>query len=276
MKKFKKFFKQLFNIIKKPEMKVLPGQLAFFLVLSIIPTIVLIGFICSTFRVPFTNIINVINEVLPEGVGSILISFINGEGLNLTLGISVIVGFTLASNGPHSIIVTANTLYGIDHSSYIKRHIKAIILTIVLLFLVIFTLVVLAFGNDILHFILSLKIFSKISSTIYKIFILFKWPIGLFIVFFIIKLIYSIAPDSYIPSKYNTRGSIFTTVIWSIVTLGYSFYVVNFNKYNIIYGSLTNVILLMLWIYILSYILVIGMAINVNDYKNAKKDDKNE
>lgn len=275
MKKFKKFLKQLFDIIKKPEMKVLPGQLAFFLVLSIIPAIVLIGLICSTIKVPFTNIINVINEVLPEGVGSILISFINGEGLNLTLGISVIVGFTLASNGPHSIIVTSNTLYGIEHSSYIKRHIKALLLTIILLFLVIFTLVVLAFGNNILHFILSLKIFSKISSTIYKIFVLFKWPIGLFIVFFVIKLIYSIAPDSYIPSKYNTRGSIFTTVIWSIVTLGYSFYVVNFNKYNIIYGSLTNVILLMLWIYILSYILVLGMAINVNDYKNAKKDDKN-
>ena len=77
--------------------------------------------------------INVINNVLPEGVGSILISFINGEGLNLTMGISVIVGFILASNGPHSIIVTSNTLYGIEHSSYVKRHIKAILLTVIIL-----------------------------------------------------------------------------------------------------------------------------------------------
>ena len=276
MKRFKRFLKQLFNIIKKPEMKVLPGQLAFFLVLSIIPAIVLVGLLCSTFKVPFTNIVNVINDVLPEGVGSILISFINGEGLNLTLGISVIVGFMLASNGPHSIIVTSNTLYGIEHSSYIKRHIKAILLTAMLLLLVIFTLVVLAFGNDILHFILSLKIFSKISGTIYKIFVLFKWPVGLFIVFFIIKLIYSIAPDSYIPSKYNNRGSIFTTITWSIVTVCYSYYVTNFNNYNLFYGSLTNIILLMLWIYILAFILVIGMAINANDYKNAAKDNKKD
>lgn len=276
MKKFKKFLKQLFNIIMKPEMKILPGQLAFFLVLSIIPAIVLVGLLCSTFKVPFTNIINIIHGLLPEGVSAILISFINGEGLNLTLGISLVVGFMLASNGPHSIIVTSNTLYGIEHSSYIKRHIKATLLTIILLLLIIFTLVVLAFGNNILHFILSLKIFSKISTTIYQIFLLFKWPIGLFIVFFNIKLIYSIAPDRYIPSKYNTRGSIFTTLIWSIVTVLYSYYVTNFNNYNIFYGSLTNIVLLMLWIYILSYVLVVGMAINANDYKNSLKDNKKE
>lgn len=276
MKRFKRLLKQLFNIIKKPEMKILPGQLAFFLVLSIIPAIVLLGLICSTFKVPFTNVINVINEVLPEGIGSILVSFINREGLNLTLGISVIVGFILASNGPRSIIVTSNTLYGIEHSNYIKRYIKSILLTVMLLLLVIFTLVVLAFGNDILNFILSLKIFSLISDTVYKIFLLFKWPVGLFIVFFMTKLIYSIAPDSYIPSKYNNRGSIFTTVTWSIVTVIYSYYVTNFNNYNIFYGSLTNIILLMLWVYILAYILVLGMAINANDYKNAIKNNKNE
>lgn len=274
MKQFKKFLKQLLNIIKKPEMKILPGQLAFFLVLSIIPAIVLVGLLCSTFKVPFTNVVNVINDVLPKGIGEILISFINGEGLNLTLGISVLIGFLLASNGPHSIIITSNTLYGIEHSSYLKRHVKAILLTVMLLLLVIFTLVVLAFGNHILHFILSLKMFSKISGTIYKIYILFKWPIGLFIIFFIIKLIYSIAPDSYIPSKYNTKGSIFTTVMWSIVTLGYSYYVTNFNNYNIFYGSLTNIVLLMLWIYILSFILVVGMVINANNYKNSVEDNK--
>lgn len=273
MKRIKKFLKQLLKIIKKPEMKILPGQLAFFMVLSIIPIIVLIGLICSTFKVPFTNIINVINEILPAGIGSILISFINGEGLNLTLGISVIVGFILAANGPHSIIVTSNTLYGIDDSGYIKRHIKAFLLTIMLMLLVIFTLVVLAFGNHIVNFILSLKIFAAIRESIYSVFVLLKWPLGLFIIFFVIKLIYTIAPDKHVPSKYNTRGSIFTTVTWSIATVVYSYYVTNFNNYNIFYGSLTNIILLMLLIYILSYILVLGMAINANDYKNSLKDN---
>lgn len=273
MKRIKKLMKQLYSIIIKPEMKVLPGHLAFFLVLSIIPMIVLLGYICSLFKVPLNNLIGVINEILPKGVGEMLVSFINGDGLNITIGISMIVGFVLASNGAHAIIITSNALYGLEHSNYIKRRLKAFILTILLLLLFIFTLIVLAFGNTIIHFVLGLKIFSSISSIIYQIFVLFKWPIGLSIIFFIVKLIYTIAPDSYVSSKYNTIGSIFTTVLWSLITVCYSYYVSNFTNYDIFYGSLTNIIILMLWVYILSYILVFGMAINVNNYKHELKNN---
>lgn len=274
MKEIKKVISQIYSIIIKPEMKVLPGQLAFFIVLSIIPTVVLLGFICSTFKVPFTNVIYAMNEVLPKGVSDILISYINGEGLNLSIGLSTVVGFLLASNGPHSIIITSNTLYGIPHSNYLKRRIKALILTILLLLSFIFTLIVLAFGNHIVAFILSLKVFQPISAVAYKIYFWLKWPLALFIIFFMVKMIYSIAPDSHIPSKFNTKGTIFTTLGWIFTTIIYSYYVSNIGNYNMFYGNLTNIIVLMLWIYFLSYILVFGMAINANSYKNYL-DNKN-
>lgn len=273
MDRVKSFLQKVYSIIIKPEMKVLPGQLAFFLVLSIIPIIVLIGVICSAINLPVENFTNSINNLFPKGVGDLLIPFINGEGLNITIGISMILGFTLASNGPHSIIITSNTLYGINHSNYLARRIKALLLTILLLVLFIFTIIVLVFGNDILHFILNLEFVSSFSSLIYNIVIILKWPIGLSIIYVFVKLIYTIAPDTSIPSRYNTRGSIFTTVLWSIVTVAYSYYVTNFNNYNIFYGSLTNIIILMLWVYILSYILVFGMAINVHDYELATKNN---
>ena len=273
MKKMKEFANHLYKIIIKPEVKVLPGQLAFFIVMSIIPTIVLVGLICSVLNIPFEQLINFF-KVLPSEISELLIKFINRDGLNVSFGISMVVGFVLASNGQHSIIITSNTLYGIDHSSYIRRRIKAFFLTIIMLLLVIFTLIVLAFGNAIVHYLLNLEMLSGISSNIYRIFILLKWPVGLFIIFFVIKLIFSIAPDKYIPSKYNNKGSIFTTIVWSLVTVIYSYYVKNFSNYNVFYGSLTNIILLMLWIYILSYVLVIGMAINVNDYKSSLEHNK--
>lgn len=274
MKKAKTLIMRLYNIVIKPEIKILPGQLAFFIVMSIIPTIVLVGLICSTLNIPFQQLINFLNDTLPSAVSELLIAFINRDGLNITFGISMVAGFVLASNGLNSIIITSNTLYGIDHSNYISRRIKAFFLTIILLLLIVFTLIVLAFGNSIVHFILNLDILSGISNSMYKAFVLLKWPVGLFIIFFVIKLIFSIAPDKYIPSKYNNKGSIFTTVVWSIVTVIYSYYVTNFNNYNVFYGSLTNIILLMLWIYILSYVLVIGMAINVNEYKSSLEDNK--
>lgn len=276
MKRLKKFIKKIYDIVDQPEMKVLPGQLAFFLVLSIIPIIVLIGFICSMINISLNGVINAMNEVLPEAITSILIPFINGEGLNLSIGVSMFVGFILASNGPHSIIITSNTLYGIKHSNYIARRIKALLLTILILVLFIFTMIFLAFGNHIAHFILNLKIFASVSDIIYSIFVALKWPIGLLFVFIAVKLLYTMAPDARIPSRYNNRGSIFTTVLWSLVTIIYSYYVTNFSNYNIFYGSLTNIVMLMIWIYILSYILVFGMAINVHDYEESKEYNKSE
>ena len=68
------------------------------------------------------------------------------------------------------------------------------------------------------------------------------------------------------------RGAIFTTLGWILVTAIYSYYVAHFSKYDIFYGSLSNIIILMMWIYILSYILVLGIAINSNYYEMAKTD----
>lgn len=276
MKKIKKFIKKIYDIVIKPEMKILPGQLAFFLVLSIIPIIVLMGFICSLMNISLGGVINAMNEVLPEAITSILIPFINGEGLNLSIGVSMLIGFILASNGPHSIIITSNALYGIEHSNYLARRIKALLLTILILVLFIFTMIFLAFGNHIVQFILNLKIFASVSNIIYSMFVALKWPIGLLFVFIAVKLIYTMAPDARIPSKYNNRGSIFTTVLWSLVTIVYSYYVTNFSNYNIFYGSLTNIVMLMLWVYFLSYVLVFGMAINVHDYEISKECNKDE
>ena len=56
MERIKSFIKKIYKMIIRPEMKILPGQLAFFLVLSIIPIIVLIGFICSTIHISLNNL----------------------------------------------------------------------------------------------------------------------------------------------------------------------------------------------------------------------------
>ena len=109
------------------------------------------------------------------------------------------------------------------------------------------------------------------GDTIYQIFILFKWPVAFIITYFIIKCIYTLAPDKNIKSRYMTRGAVFTALGWILVTAIYSYYVSHFANYDIFYGSLSNLIIMMIWIYILAYILVIGIAINVETYERVVK-----
>ena len=80
-----------------------------------------------------------------------------------------------------------------------------------------------------------------------------------------LKLLYTIAPDKKIPSKSTTYGSIFTTIIWTIATAIFSYYLKYFANYNLIYGNLSSIIILMMWIYIISYVFVMGIAINATN-----------
>ena len=175
MNKLKKELKHLFNLINEPEMKILPSHLAFFTVLSLIPIITLIAYTATLFKVPLNSFIDTLQGVLPKEVSNILLPIINGKGLDLSVGISMIFVFFLASNGTHSIIVASNTMYGIEHANYLVRRIKALIIIIIILLTIIFNLLVIGFGNNIVHWILELKVLSDVSPTLYKIFVLFKW-----------------------------------------------------------------------------------------------------
>lgn len=266
MNKFKASFNKLISITKKQEMRILPGQVAFFLVLSIVPMITLFGFFVTQFSLSLDSITNFMMESFPREVSEILIPMVNGKGIDANLIFFMIVGFAIASNGPHSIISASNMLYKIDNSDYLRRRIKALFLTFLLVFLFIFIMLSLAFGNMILKAVLDLNIFSAFSTDIYSFLTLIKWPISLIIIFFTIKLIYTAAPDAEIGSRNVNSGALFTTVGWSIVTFIYSYYISHFANYGLFYGGLSSLVILMIWIYILSYILVLGIGVNASSY----------
>ena len=69
-------------------------------------------------------------------------------------------------------------------------------------------------------------------------------------------------PNRRISSKSVNKGTTFTTISWIVVTYIYSFYVTHYASYNNYYGSASNIVVLMLWIYLISQIFVIGMIIN--------------
>ena len=141
----------------------------------------------------------------------------------------------------------------------------------------IFALSVLAFGNTILKFILSLPLFDYIKFDIYSLFVLLKYPTAFIVIYSLVKAIYTMAPDKKIPSKFVTKGALFTTVGWIIVTLLYAFYATNIANYNRFYGSLSNIAMLMIWIYLISYVFVLGISINTSFYElNDDRENNNE
>lgn len=272
MERVREVFNNIMNVIKKPEMRVLPGQLAFFFVISLIPLIALIGAIASKFSISLESIENNIIGVIPKEVSEILASAIRGEGLNFNIIIFLISAFLLASNGPHSMIITSNEIYKIKSRDIISRRIKAILMTIVVVFLLIFLLIVPVFGNSIINLFQEILPNKNSVKILYSIYHIFKLPVTVIFVYINIKLLYILAPDKKIEAKSTTAGAVFTTFSWIIATEVYSIYVAKFSRYDLFYGSISNILILLFWVYILSYIFVLGMAFNAGNVLDIKKN----
>lgn len=258
----KDFKKRLIETINRPEMRILPGQLAFFLLLSIIPLLAVVAAVASRFSLSIENILDSFSNAVPKEVIDFILEIISKGKINNNIVIFCILGFILASNGPHSMIIGSNLLYGIKDKDFLTRRIKALLMTIILTVLFIFVLVVPVFGNQIVRLLTDLIPNNTVDNTIMLVYGILKYPVSLFIIFFFIKLLYTIAPDATIKSKTTTKGAVFTTFGWILSTEIYSFYIRRIANYSILYGSLANLIILFFWIYILSYIFVLGMALN--------------
>ncbi len=271
----KSYLKRILDLITRPEMKILPGQLAFFLVLSIFPLLTLYGYIGSKILYIAPPFMDIIEKLIPNSIMQIMIPFIEESHITGNVIFFMIIGFILVSNGTYSIIITSNELYGIKTSDYIKDRVKALFMIILLMFLFVFIIVVLAYGNIIIDELMKLSMLNQFKNHIYFVFVLLKWPIAFILIFWILKIIYTISPNKKIASKFMNKGALFTTLCWLVTTYIYSYYVSHLANYTLFYGSISGIIAMMIWIYILSYIFVMGIALNADEY-NAYKQYKKE
>ena len=264
--KLKRYLKKLIKVLQKPEMNILPGNMAFYFVLALIPLLTIIILVASYFSISIDLVADLVKDIFPNKVADTIILLISGKGFDTNIGIFNIVAFAVATNGTYSIITASNTLYKVDENDVLKDRIKSVLILIIIVILLFFLLLVPILGGQILSLLESIEIFDGKLMFIYD---LVKWPISFLIIYFNIKLIYAISPSKQIPSNETTYGAFFTTVIWVISTVVFSYYVTYFAKYDVLYGNLSTIIMLMIWIYVLCYVFVLGMAINATKYNNS-------
>ena len=275
MKKARRMIERFWKIFKLEEMRILPGQLAFFMVLSVFALFPIFGLIGSSFI--SNELINSMDHSLPAAVSSILKSLMEVESSGLSITIFLIFSIYIASNGCEALIITSNVIYRIKNTISIKQSIKAIFMTIILISLILFVVLVPAFGELIINAIAKDNP-GKVIDTIHTIYDILKYPISFLLIFIDLKILYTVAPNAKIPSAYNNYGTLFTTIVWIIITKVYSVYLNRFNTYDIFYGSFGNVVIMLFWVYLLAYVFTMGMAINAEIYfksqESVKLDEK--
>lgn len=271
MKQVKEVLLNASKIVTHSYMRILPGQLAFFCMMSLIPLVALIGAICEAFSLSLDSISDILS-LLPIDIFNLTDSTVAGEGLNFNIVIFFISAFILASNGTHSVIITADEIYNNSNSAILSRRVKAIIMIMIFVGIFFFLLIFTVLGD---YFFKILEVYAPNKGAVHifkSTFNFLKIPLLILLIYFNIRLIYKMLSEKEIPKKSTNYAALFTTIVWIIGTEIYSIYFKYFAKYNLFYGSISNLIMLMVWIYFLAYVFVLGMGLSAS-YNISHEDD---
>lgn len=263
--KAKHFFDNFFKVIKRPDMVLLPGNLAFFFVLAIVPAIGLISYGASMLNLNTHILFQFVEENFSTDIANLILGVSYGGMPTFKFIITILIGFYIASNGADCMITTSNAIYGFENKSWYRRRIKACLMTFMIVLLFIFLLIVPVFGDGIVALITVLDLPTQIINNVTLIYNVMQGPITWVIIFLIIKFLYSVAPNKDDKYRVTNYGAVFTTVMWIIITSIYSYYATNFASYTVLYGNLANVVVLMIWFFCLSFVFTIGIALNYKE-----------
>lgn len=173
----------------------------------------------------------------------------------------------LTSNGVMAMMSSFDKSY--DH--YKKRNaihsrLVALQITVLLVILFIFSLGLVILGQDILAYIFDvLKIKSAFTHLLLN---FLRYALILLMFFLGISLIYYYGPATKKKYKFISTGATVATVLSILVSIGFSYWVSNFNKLNVIFGSIGTIMLLMIWLNLNAFVLLIGYEINASIHYN--------
>ena len=114
------------------------------------------------------------------------------------------------------------------------------------------------------------------GEEIFKYLKLFELPITFLFILIFLRLFYNFAPDRMRKTSHVNIGTIFTALGWTGVTIVYGILAKNMANYELLYGGLANVALLMIWLYLISYIFVLGLALNYGEEIKENKEENEE
>ena len=111
--------------------------------------------------------------------------------------------------------------------------------------------------GELLKFLIADKWWRDFFSNI-------RWILIIFLIFYTIGFIFKYVPSVEKQWKLNSPGTITTTFLSIVSTFGFSYFVSNFGKYNVLYGSIGTIMMIMALIYINALAILIGFELNVS------------
>ena len=228
------------NRMAQDHVSAFAAQAAFFILMSFVPFLMLLLPLVTYVSITKDMVVEILLQIMPDAgdFRSFLFSIIQEVYDKSTAIVPISAVFTLWSAG--------KGLQGLTNG------VNAILA-------VISSLILLVFGNSIQ------KLLTKYIPTLAKVtayVIGMRTAVSLVVLALIFLMIYKFLPNRKTSFRSQIPGAVVSAVAWSLFSLGFSVYLDYYDGFSNMYGSLTTIILVLLWLYFCMYIVLIGAEIN--------------
>jgi membrane protein len=264
------FAKKLKDELKDDRATGLAAEQAYYYMLSIFPILILLLSIVPYLSIDPQKAVAFVQSVMPSETADVfdetVVSIVTKPNGGL-LTIGILGTLWSASNGMNAFIHAMNVAFDVEETrSFIKARLLSIGLTVGLVFTFLVALLLPVFGNVILNTINESIPLPAETALLFK---TLRWLIAISVMIAVLAVLYRLAPNKQYPFKHVLPGAVIATIIWQLISLGFSYYVSHFGNYSATYGSLGGVIILMLWLYLTGLALVLGGEINALYHREA-------
>lgn len=279
MKKVKEFYRNTTVIsaeIASHHVSAYAAQSAYFFMLCMIPILLLLLTLIQYTPVTKADVMTAVIQVFPASVDSMITSIVN-QVYNQSTGIiplTVVVALWSAGKGVLAMSAGLNCVYKCHETrNYILLRIRATVYTLMFILVIILLLVLSVFGNSLNIFVGQYVPILRRAA---------DWLIEARIVITpSILVVFALLTYKFLPNRRDRYvkqlpGAMFAAVGCMVVSWVFSVYVDIFEGFSSMYGSLTTIVLIMLWLYSCMYSILLGGEINVAMYDKLFTGKDNE
>ncbi len=243
------------------------AQAAYFFVLSLIPIFLLLLTMVQYTDVTMEDVMNAVLQIFPDTVTPLIRSIVNQVYIQSggVIPVTIIAALWSAGKGVLSVTSGLNEIYSnTETRNYIYLRIRASVYTVLFLLAIVLSLVLSVFGNSISEVVYQhVPLLSRVVDCIMRVRTLFS--LVLLTVFW--DLVYKFLPNRKHVAETTLRqqlpGAAFTAFGWQLISFVFSVYLDIFTGFSSMYGSMTTIILILLWLYMCMYIILLGGELNV-------------
>lgn len=251
------------------------AQLGFYFMLALFPALLgmtaLLGMLPPEVVVP--TLMPYAEKILPADSLSLVDQYVEQLGQVGGGGIfsmSLLGALWAASWGMMAIINSLNVVLGVHETRPLwKAFGIALLLTVGAAAFVMISLSLILAGRTLSQWVAEATGWDRWVNVIWS---ALQWPVIILLFLTAVDLIYKWAPNSRQDWAWVTPGSLLAVFLWILLSMGLKFMVENFLNYHLVYGSITGVIVLMMWLYLAGLSLLIGGELNAVLHESETSD----